>query len=78
MKKFVDFANAAIIAVTIILFVVASIAKGFTHELLLEVGVLLVSIKLIMMNYKNSKANEELLKQLEGMKELLDQIKDKP
>ncbi len=57
MKKFVDFANAAIIAVTIVLFVVASIVKGFTHELLLEAGVLLVSIKLIMMKYKYSKAN---------------------
>jgi len=33
---------------------VALFTKGFTHDILLEAGVLLVSVKLIIMAYKNS------------------------
>lgn len=58
-----------VIAITIILFTIALFAKGFTRDLLIEVGVLLVSIKLIMMNYKNSVSNQELLKKLREIKE---------
>jgi len=41
-------------ATTFVLFVAALFAKGFTHDLLLEAGVFLVSVKLIMMAYQNS------------------------
>jgi len=41
--------SAVVIALTLVLFVVSIFVKGFTHELLLEAGVFLVSIKLILM-----------------------------
>src|SRR5438045_2524576 len=43
-----------VIALTLILFIVALFIQGLTHELLLEAGVFLVSVKLILMSYKNS------------------------
>ncbi len=48
----------------------ALFAKGFTHDILLEAGVFLVSAKLIMMGYKNSlyiKSVENELKEIKGM-----------
>lgn len=61
-----------------ILFVAALFTKGFTHDLLLEAGVLLVSIKIIMMNYKNSLTSKEILKELNEIKETLLEMKNKP
>jgi hypothetical protein len=46
--------SLAVITLTFALFVIALFIKGLTHEILLEAGVFLVSIKLIMMSYKNS------------------------
>jgi len=43
-----------VIIVTFVLFIVALFTKGFTHDILLEAGVFLVSAKLIMMAYSNS------------------------
>jgi hypothetical protein len=43
-----------VIILTFALFIVALFIKGLTHEILLEAGVFLVSIKLIMMSHKNS------------------------
>lgn len=40
-------------AITLVLFIAALFAKGFTHDLLLEAGIFLVSVKLIMMAYEN-------------------------
>jgi len=71
MIKHFDVGNIVVIALTIILFTVALFTKGFTHDLLLEVGVLLVSIKLIMMSYKNSVSNRELSKKLTEIQEAI-------
>jgi hypothetical protein len=54
MKKYFDTTSILVIAITFILFVAALFTKGFTHDLLLEAGVLLISVKLIMMAYKTS------------------------
>ncbi len=62
MKKYFDLGSRLIIVLTFILFIAALFVTGFTHNLLLEAGVFLVSIKLIMMSYKNSLSNQELLK----------------
>jgi hypothetical protein len=43
-----------VIVITLVLFVWALFAKGLTHDLLLEAGVFMVSVKLIIMSYKNS------------------------
>jgi len=45
--------------------------KGLTKELLLEAGVLLVSIKIIIMAHKNSATNNEISKDLEEIKKMI-------
>jgi len=71
MNKYFDFWTIVIILLTLFLFIVALFVKGFTHQLLLEAGVLLVSIKIIMMSYKNIRNYEELKKDLHEIKTLL-------
>ena len=71
MTKYFDIGTILVIIVTGLLFIVALFVKGFTHELLLEAGVLLVSIKLIMMAYRNSLNYDELKKELNEIKQLL-------
>ncbi len=53
MKHF-DPGSLIVIILTLVLFAAALYTRGFVHDLLLEAGVLLVSVKLIMMAYKNS------------------------
>lgn len=76
MAKYFDTGTIIIIIITGLLFIVALFVKGFTHELLLEAGVLLVSIKLIMMAYKNSLNYEELTKELHEIKKLINERKN--
>ena len=76
MKKYLPFADTSVIVITIVLFVIALFIKGFTHDLLLEAGVLLVSIKIILMNYKNISANKAILKELKDIKESFTEQKD--
>ena len=49
-----DAGSLVVIAITLVLFVWALFEKGLTHDLLLEAGVFMVSVKLIIMSYKNS------------------------
>ena len=62
-----------VIVITVMLFSVALFVKGFTHNLLLEAGVLLVSIKLIMMAYRNSHNYNDLKKELNEIRRLLEE-----
>ncbi len=71
MNKYLDTWTMITIIVTIVLFVTALFVKGFTHMLLLEAGVLLVSVKIILMSYKNIQNFEEIKKDLKEIKELL-------
>ncbi len=59
MKKYLDLRSLAVIVLTLVLFVLAIFLKGFTKDLLLEAGVFLVSVKLILMSYKNAVATEQ-------------------
>jgi len=61
-----------IIFITFFLFIIALFFKGLTKDLLLEAGVLLVSIKLIMMAYQNSVINNEITKDLQEIKKLIE------
>lgn len=54
MAKHYDPWAIAVIALTLILFIAALFLKGFSHDMLLETGVFLISVKLILMSYKNS------------------------
>ena len=53
------------------LFVVALFCKGFSHDVLLETGVFLVSVKLILMAQKNTETEKRLEQQLLQIKQLL-------
>ncbi len=60
IKKYLGPGTALVILVTLGLFVSALFMKGFTHDLLLEAAVFLVSVKLIIMTYRNTKAVEAI------------------
>ena len=71
-----DLWSLVTIIITFVLFVLALFAKGLGHDLLLEAGVFLVSVKLILMTYKNSVAVEHQEKQLDEILRILQ--KDPP
>jgi hypothetical protein len=60
-----DTGSLIVTFITLVLFVAALFVKGFTHDLFLEIGVFLVSVKIIMMSYKNSVAASQLSDKLD-------------
>jgi len=76
MKKYFEFWNISVIAITFILFVLALFSTGFSKNLFLEAGVFLVSIKIIMMNHRNSLSNQEILKKLDEIIEKFEKTKN--
>ena len=70
MKHF-GLASVIVIVVTFFLFVMALFTTGFTHDLLLESGVFLVSVKLIIMAYNASVTSLEIHRELGEIKKLL-------
>jgi hypothetical protein len=73
MKKYVDIGNAAVIAITLVLFILALITTGLTKNLLLEAAVFLVSIKIILMSYKTSQSNKEIINELHEIRKRLEE-----
>jgi len=71
MKTKHDLGNILVIAITFILFAIALFTTGFTKDLLLEAGVLLVSIKIIMMNRAITNSNIEIIRKLNEINEKL-------
>jgi Flp pilus assembly protein TadB len=71
-----DFGTIAIIVITLLLFVVALFEKGFTHDLLLEAGVFLVSVKLIIMSYRSNLATRDIRKQLDEIEEAINRLEN--
>ena len=72
----------AVIILTFVLFVAALFTKGWTHDLLLEAGVFLVSVKLIIMSFKNTVAVEaienkldQILKEEKHLEQILKDLK---
>lgn len=73
-KKYFDIGSILVIFVTLVLFVAALFYTGFTHDLLLEAGVFLVSVKLILMSYKNAVSSLELKAELAAIRSLLESL----
>lgn len=69
-----DLSSVIILLITLVLFVVALFVKGFTKDLLVEIAVFLVSVKLIMNAYKSSLANRALQEKLNEMQTTLNRI----
>ncbi len=74
MKKHFDSGSLSVILLTLVLFAVALVAKGFSHDLLLEAGVFLVSVKLVLMSYKNSVATIQLQERVDEVLKVVRQI----
>ena len=72
MNEHFDLTTLIVIMVTFLLFVAALFTKGFTHDLFLEAGVFLVSVKLILMGYRNSVMNRDITEQLREIKTKLE------
>jgi len=64
MERRLDAASVLTIIVTVVLFGMALVAKGLTHDVLLEAAVFLVSVKLILAGYKSSLIAGKLLNRL--------------
>ena len=71
MNEHFDAGSLIVIVVTFALFALALFTKGFTHDLLLEAGVFLVSVKLILMAYRNNAHNQMLREELAEIKQYL-------
>jgi len=65
IRKHFDLGSLVVIVVTFALFVSAVFTTGFTHDILLETAVFLVSVKLIIMAYKNIDATDSLHQRLD-------------
>ena len=74
LTQHLDPMSIIVLAITLVLFVVALFAKGFTHDLLLEAGVFLVSMKLIMMMYKSGATAKEMKEKLRRIQAAVEQI----
>jgi len=74
MHKHLDLGTQLTLAITLLLFGFALFEKGFTHDLLLEAGVFLVSVKLILMSYKATVTIAALNSQLVAMRTSLERI----
>ncbi len=68
MKDHFDTGSIVVIVTTFILFAMALFSKGLGHDLLLEAAVFLVSVKLILMAYKNLQINKMLLQEIRELK----------
>jgi hypothetical protein len=71
MHRHFDLGSRLVILITFLLFVAALFFKGFGHDLLLEAGVFLVSVKLIVMAYKSSVAAREMNERLDDLRAAL-------
>ena len=78
MSKYYDPWAIVVITLTLILFITALFLKGFSHDMLLEMGVFLVSVKLIMMSYKNSVLARNTEHRLEQIHALLRDLREHP
>ncbi len=77
IRKNLDQGSLVVMSVTFALFALALIAKGITHDLLLEAGVFLVSVKLIMMAYKLSVTANQTKAQLAELVETVRRIESR-
>ena len=63
--------SVIVIVLTGTLFAAALFVKGFTHDLFIEAGVFLVSIKLVLMAQRNARTEENLERHLLRIEEFL-------
>lgn len=72
MYKFMDVGSWVVALLTLVLFIAALFVKGMTHDLFLEAGVFLVSVKIIAMAYRNSVEVKQLNEKLDRVLAVLE------
>ena len=77
IKANLDLGSRLVIVITFALFVAALFVKGFGHDLLLEAGVFLVSVKLIIMAAKHGATDRELRQRLDQIEATLGEVRDR-
>ena len=65
IRKHIDGGSLVVILITFVLFGMALFEKGLSHDLLLEAGVFLVSVKLIIMSSKGALLSAQLKERLD-------------
>ncbi len=73
-RRHLDPWSLVVILVTFFLFAVALLVEGIGHGLLLEAGVFLVSVKLILMAYRNSVTASDVNHRIEMLQATLERI----
>lgn len=71
MNKHLDPGSLIVALITLVLFVTALFTKGLTHDLFLEAGIFLISVKIILMAYKTSVSVSRLGEKLDRISEAL-------
>lgn len=69
--KTLDIGSSLVIGVTSVLFALSLLLKGFTHELLLESAVFLVSVKLIIMSHNSNVMKQSMESKLDDIQNVL-------
>ena len=77
IRHYFDAGSLLVILITRALFLAALYFTGFTHDLLLEAGVFLVSVKLILMSYKNAVVSGKLHNELAEIRSLIQEMNNK-
>ena len=77
MNKSIDRGSLLVATITLGLFIAALFTKGLSHDLFLEAGVFLVSVKLIIMAYRNSVSVGQLDRKLDTILATLSNPVDK-
>lgn len=63
-----------VMAITFVLFTLALVTEGFTHDLLLEAAVFLVSVKLMLMTHRNSVEARTMNSKLDRIYEIVNRL----
>jgi hypothetical protein len=74
LTEHLDSRSIVVLVITLVLFIFALFAKGLTHDLLLEAGVFLVSMKLIIMAYNNSVQSKAVEARLQSIQAALNRM----
>ncbi len=77
ISRHLDLGSRLVIFVTFVLFAIALYVKGLGHDILLEAGVFLVSVKLILMTYKNGATATDLTARLARLEKTLVDIDER-
>lgn len=71
--KVLRIASSTTLVLTAVLFLIAAFEKGLTHELLLEAGVFLVSVKLVLATERSDLAFRKIESKIDAVETKLDQ-----